>query len=308
MRDLCNLIVGRVLRWLLMVPILAAFASGVFAQPVKISGGMVTGGDVTSYQYSPNGEFVVFLADKDTDGRDELYSVRLSSGVITKLSGALTTGRDVKDSFQISPDGTRVVFLADKDTDEVFELYSVPIGFGTPTKLSGALVTGGNVSFFNISPDGAGVVFTADKDTDNVPELYSVPITGGTTTKLSGTLVTGGAVAELVEPLETAGASVILFEVASITHGVERLRDARAAGLGNAASGVLLAASGGSVRGYPDAAAAPDEWARGALELDAARARVIGGGAGTTEAHTAALARELGALHPSIPAPRSTRR
>ena len=124
----------------------------------------------------------------------------------------------------------------------------------------------------------------------------------------SGELVTGGAVAELVEPLETAGASVILFEVASITHGVERLRDARAAGLGNAASGVLLAASGGSVRGYPDAAAAPDEWARGALELDAARARVIGGGAGTTEAHTAALARELGALHPSIPAPRSTRR
>ncbi len=124
----------------------------------------------------------------------------------------------------------------------------------------------------------------------------------------SGELITGGAVAELVEPLETAGASVILFEVASITHGVDRLCDARAVGNGTAASGVLLAAGGASVRGYPDLDADPEGWAHGALELDAARARVIGGGAGTTEAHTAALARELGALHPSIPVSGSRRR
>jgi methionine synthase I (cobalamin-dependent) len=124
----------------------------------------------------------------------------------------------------------------------------------------------------------------------------------------SGELVTGGSVAELFEPLETAGASAILFEVASIAHGVDRLRDAATVGNGHAVSGVLLAASAASVRGFPDPAADPEGWARGGLALDAARARVIGGGAGTTEAHTAALARELGALHPSLPAPSSSAR
>ncbi|MBN2191607.1 MAG: homocysteine S-methyltransferase family protein [Polyangiaceae bacterium] len=124
----------------------------------------------------------------------------------------------------------------------------------------------------------------------------------------SGELITGGPVAELVEPLEQAGASVIMFEVASIAHGVDRLRDARAAVAGHAESGVLLAASDSSVRGYPDADAHPVAWAKGALALDAERARVIGGGAGTTEAHTAALAVELGALHPSLPVPGSRAR
>jgi methionine synthase I (cobalamin-dependent) len=124
----------------------------------------------------------------------------------------------------------------------------------------------------------------------------------------SGELITGGSVAELVEPLEAAGATVIMFEVASIAHGVDALRDAKAAGVGTAVFGVQLASSDASVRGFPDAEARPAAWAKGALALDAARARVIGGGAGTTEAHTAALATELGALHPTMPAPNSVAR
>jgi hypothetical protein len=43
-------------------------------------------------------------------------------------------------------------------------------------------------------------------------------------------------------------------------------------------------------------------WADHALDLDIAGARVIGGGAGTTEEHLDALARALGAVHPSFPA------
>lgn len=121
----------------------------------------------------------------------------------------------------------------------------------------------------------------------------------------SGELITGGPVSELVEPLEAAGASVILFEVASIDHGIAKLQDVRAAGAKHSVAGVLLAASDQSVRGFPDPTAEPRAWARGALALDAARARVIGGGAGTTSAHTEALALELGALHPTIPAPGS---
>ena len=60
-----------------------------------------------------------------------------------------------------------------------------------------------------------------------------------------------------------------------------------------------------AVRGFDDPDANPWRWASGAIDLDSCGARVIGGGAGTTEAHTAALAQAMGALHPSIPQSRS---
>jgi methionine synthase I (cobalamin-dependent) len=119
----------------------------------------------------------------------------------------------------------------------------------------------------------------------------------------NGAPVTGGSVADLVVPLEDAGASVILFEVVTVDHGVEHLRAARAAGTERAMIGVLLAAGAFSVRGFPDPESRPELWCRRAIELDQNGARVIGGGAGTTEAHTAELARTLGFLHPSLPVP-----
>jgi methionine synthase I (cobalamin-dependent) len=108
----------------------------------------------------------------------------------------------------------------------------------------------------------------------------------------------------LLESLLDAGASVVLFEVASIQEGIEQLR--RAGSIAQAlAPGVLLAASSRAVRGFADTNSTPWRWASGAIELDTCGARVIGGGAGTTEAHTEALAQAMGVVHPSIPQSRS---
>ena len=57
--------------------------------------------------------------------------------------------------------------------------------------------------------------------------------------------------------------------------------------------------------GFADRLARAEAWADHALDLDLAGARVIGGGAGTTEEHLHALASALGSLHPSITARRS---
>jgi 5-methyltetrahydrofolate--homocysteine methyltransferase len=122
----------------------------------------------------------------------------------------------------------------------------------------------------------------------------------------NGEFITGGAVGPLVEALQDAGASVVLFEVASIDAGVQLLE--RVKGIVSAegmVSGVLLAASSLSVRGFPDSSSDPDGWARRGLELDTNGARVIGGGAGTTEAHTEAMATVLKEIHPSLPHLRS---
>ena len=115
-----------------------------------------------------------------------------------------------------------------------------------------------------------------------------------------------GPIAPLIEGLQRAGASAIIFEVPSVDLGVELLDRAQtsiaAEGL---FPGVLLAASSESVRGFPDTECEPVHWAERALDLDLRGARIIGGGAGTTEGHTAALAQALGLVHPSLPTSRS---
>jgi 5-methyltetrahydrofolate--homocysteine methyltransferase len=143
----------------------------------------------------------------------------------------------------------------------------------------------------------AAVVAAADTDLPTWAVVECAP---------SGELVDGGNVVEVVEALEEAGAAVILFEVPSVKSGLEQLeRLSRVpeaiARRGPGVSGMLLAASDESVRGFPDPDADAEHWLEHALDLDASGARIIGGGAGTTEAHTAALARALGALHPSLP-------
>ena len=122
----------------------------------------------------------------------------------------------------------------------------------------------------------------------------------------AGESVIEGNPHELVEALAEAGASTLLFEVPHIEIGLrqlERFRNAlEAQGL---FPGVLLAASENAVRGFDDPLADPEHWVERALDLSLGGARVIGGGAGTTEAHTRALALALGSLHPSVPARRS---
>lgn len=118
----------------------------------------------------------------------------------------------------------------------------------------------------------------------------------------NGEFITGGAVGPLIEALQDAGASAVLFEVASIDGGIDLLEHAR--GIINAeglVSGVLLAASALSVRGFPDGSSDAEAWAKRSLELDMHGARIIGGGAGTTEGHTEALALALREVHPSFP-------
>lgn len=116
----------------------------------------------------------------------------------------------------------------------------------------------------------------------------------------SGQVASGGPLDVLFESLRSAGASAVLFEVPSVEVGGVMLERAKALA-DDGTFGVLLAGGPGSVTGFPDLDSDPEHWAVGAADLDAHGARIIGGGAGTTEAHTAALARALGAIHPSVP-------
>lgn len=117
---------------------------------------------------------------------------------------------------------------------------------------------------------------------------------------------TCGSAVELAEALAEAGASVVLFEVAQVDLGLRYLEHFREAfAIHGMVPGVLLAGSKASVRGFNDETSDPEHWVERAVDLSLGGARAIGGGAGTTEAHTRRLAEALGSLHPSLPVRRS---
>ncbi len=103
---------------------------------------------------------------------------------------------------------------------------------------------------------------------------------------------------ELVGSLADAGAEAVLFEVSSIDDGLRRLRVLESAQL-PVVYGTLLSAAPDALRGFPSPLFS--SWVDRAVELTDAGARIVGGGAGTTEDHTRALAVRLGVLHPSLP-------
>ncbi len=105
---------------------------------------------------------------------------------------------------------------------------------------------------------------------------------------------------ELITSIADAGAEAVLFEVKSVDEGLQKLSALKALG-GAVVPGALLSAAPDAMRGFP----CPlfSSWVDRVVELTDAGARIVGGGSGTTEAHTRALTTRLGLLHPSLPPP-----
>jgi Tol biopolymer transport system component len=125
---------------------------------------------------------VVFLADKDTNGIDELYAAFDDGSDIVKLSDKLVAGGNVV-AFLGSPDGFFVAYVADQNTDGVFELYAVVVDKttgDTAVKVSGTTMAGSGILrlpsgeyMFDWAADSSRVAYIADQDTAGVFELFT---------------------------------------------------------------------------------------------------------------------------------------
>ena len=179
----------------------------------KLSGTLVAGGKVRSFQVSPDRRYVAYQADQDVDDVIELYVVRASDGVITKVSGALVMDGDANSSFAWAPDSSRIAYRADQDTDQVFEIYtSTPDGM-TNDKVSGTLPLNGDVSGdFAWAPDSSRIGYIADQTTDDVFELYTSTPDGMTNTKVSGTVVAGGNGVNEARLVDSLGISELISD------------------------------------------------------------------------------------------------
>lgn len=159
--------------------------------PVQLNGILVQNGDVsaTSLQISPDGNFVLYIADQDIDGADEVFVVPITGGTAVKMNGALPSTAKVTNA-DFSPDGQRIVYHANQDNVPNIELYGTSIS-GSPIKLNGTLTPIGNVGTTQFTADGR-IIYVADQDTATVLEVFAVPIVGGDSIKLNGPMISSG--------------------------------------------------------------------------------------------------------------------
>ena len=158
--------------------------------PVKLNGPMAVGGDVGTVglldgklAFAPDGSFVVYRADEETDDVWELFRVPLDgSAPPVKLSTPAVPSSDVYE-FALSPDGTFVVYNA-SSPGSASGMFRVPSdGSSAPVQFS----VGQPASFglSQIVPSGTHVVFHAV--VGGVRDLYRVP----SDASVPGSLLTG---------------------------------------------------------------------------------------------------------------------
>jgi Tol biopolymer transport system component len=161
----------------------------------KVSGILVSGGDVVVFLWAPTAQLIAYLADQDTNDIFELYTTDPPLPVdIKKISGDRMAGFGVEDDFAWLPDSSLVGYRADQNTVNTIELFTSDTEGVKNDKVSGTLVNGGSVSEFKRDTTGSAIAYLADQDTFGIRELYASLPDGADNTKLSGDLVAGGSV------------------------------------------------------------------------------------------------------------------
>ncbi len=97
-----------------------------------ITGQGVPGGDIRTFEITPDNQQLVFSGDFLIDGQRELFAVSLNvPGPVRRINSPLPDGAAIgasfNDDFQQTLDGMRVVYLADQNTQGVKELFSADI-------------------------------------------------------------------------------------------------------------------------------------------------------------------------------------
>ncbi len=155
--------------------------AGPAASAVSLGGAFANGGGIGSIRSSLDGARIVFIADKVTFEKDELWSVPFAgpAGSLIRLSESGSSETDVT-QLEISPDSSSVAYLSDPTVNERVLAWSVPIA--GPSSQTVPLTTlssaARDVTTVKFTPDGSSVVFRADFEEDDRWDLYRVPADG----------------------------------------------------------------------------------------------------------------------------------
>jgi len=107
--------------------------------------------DVVDFVLFPNSAGVVYRADQNTDGVNEIYRVVFGFPGAPRLNPALAAGQNVT-TYDVAPDSASAIYLANQDNIAIIELYRTLFSSpGMSAKLNAPpLVPGQNVADFAV--------------------------------------------------------------------------------------------------------------------------------------------------------------
>jgi len=160
----------------------------------KVSGNLVSGGEVTAFKWAPTELLIAYTADQVTNDKIELFTTNPPPAVnVIRVSGEPFTGVAVEDDFQWSVDSSLIAYRADQDIQNKIELYTTdPEGLeNNNNRVSGTLPSGGDVYEFKWDDDDLepSIGYMASQISVFVIELFASLPDGGENTRLSSDLV-----------------------------------------------------------------------------------------------------------------------
>lgn len=157
---------------------------------VRVSTGMPATGAVAAadYDFSPDSQFIVYLADQLVDEQNELFAVDLTGtvpGAPARISPALPadTNADVQDGFSWLPAGRTVVYFAEVDAASDYALLATDLSAAPATRTltpatAGSLVFDG----YGVMNSGTDVWLIGSFRDGLTNEVFTIDLTVGTST------------------------------------------------------------------------------------------------------------------------------
>lgn len=147
--------------------------------PLRLSRG--TGTVAPEFALHPDSSRVVYLADHDRTGVQELHSVPSDgSSPAIELNASLDGfpfGQRRVGSFQLQPGGDLVVYDSNQELAYRTELFAVPVDGGLESwRVSVTLPGATAITQYRITPDGKTAVYLIQQDATLSPELYASPL------------------------------------------------------------------------------------------------------------------------------------
>ena len=164
-----------------IIELYASSDDGTTVSVIKLSGTMTAGGNVLDFSISPDGTRVAYLADQETDGTNELYTVPVNGSTApVNISVLAPANHPNVIEFAWAPNGSRIAYRAQNlfsgPTGGNIELFTaLPTG-GTPIVVSKAPVQGQRVEEFAWAPDSLQLAYTANV-TLGSPNLFDLYVT-----------------------------------------------------------------------------------------------------------------------------------
>lgn len=177
------------------------------AADTKLNGTLPVGGNVTSFQLTPDESTVVYRADQTADGIFELFAVPATGGTPARISAAMTGSAGVLEDWHIASD-QHVIYRSELGTPGYARLFGAPLAAGSAVQLSDAgMPAWASVREFAPSADGTQVVFSADPLLNGQWTFFDAqvePVVSIIADPVSLMNTTHGPVTFTVDDLETA--------------------------------------------------------------------------------------------------------